>query len=100
MFILIFTYGYLEISQSDLLFFRDVLIIQSKYFIVYSLFGVAWDLYGGVLRVRLQKFPAEAEADGKKDQGVEHAKQGHQEENLFKKNTMQRQKLKSKWSEE
>ena len=34
--------------------------------------------------MRLQKIPAEAEADGKKDQGVKHAKQGNQEENLNK----------------
>ena len=79
--VLIFTYGYLEISQSDLLFFWNVFIIHSKYPIVDSLFG--WNLYGELLGVRLQKFPAEAEADGKKDQGVEHAEQSHQEENLF-----------------
>ena len=41
--------------------------------------------------MRLQKFPAEAEADGKKDQGMEHAEQGHQEENLFLKNTMKKE---------
>ena len=35
--------------------------------------------------MRPQKFPAETEADGKKDQGVEHTKQGNQEENLKKK---------------
>ena len=34
--------------------------------------------------MRPQNFPAETEADGEKDQGVEHAKQGHQEENLNK----------------
>ena len=84
--VLIFTDRNLKISQSDLLLFRQVFIIQSKYFVIDTLVGVVWNLYdptGGGLRLRLQKFPAEAEADGKKDQGVEHAEQGHQEENLF-----------------
>ena len=34
--VLIFTYGYLEICQNDLLSFGNVFIVQSKYFVVDS----------------------------------------------------------------